>query len=58
MSIDDNGIGFDTNKKDLLYAGLGFSSMRSRANAISATFDFSSTPGKGTSIVVETPLKT
>ncbi|MBE63473.1 MAG: hypothetical protein CMB89_14025 [Flammeovirgaceae bacterium] len=58
MSIDDNGIGFDTNKKDLLYAGLGFSSMRSRANAISATFDFNSTPGKGTSIVVETPLKT
>lgn len=56
LSIDDNGIGFDTKASNILFTGLGLSSMRSRANAISATFDLSSKPGKGTSIIVEVPF--
>ncbi|WP_258099296.1 PAS domain-containing protein [Marinoscillum pacificum] len=57
LSIDDNGIGFDTKKTDMLFTGLGFSSMKSRANAISATFELHSIPGKGTSIIVEMPYE-
>ena len=57
LSIDDNGVGFDTSKTDMLYTGLGFSSMKSRANAISATFELNSTSGKGTSIIVEMPYE-
>ncbi|WP_421877704.1 PAS domain-containing protein [Marinoscillum sp.] len=56
LSIDDNGCGFDARSKDIYFSGLGISSMKSRANAISGTFDLSSKPGKGTSIMVEVPL--
>lgn len=57
LSIEDNGKGFDMKKNNILYTGLGISYMKSRASSISASFDISSHPGKGTSIVVEVPVE-
>ena len=57
FSIEDDGVGFDINNEQFMYAGLGISSMKSRANAISANIEFSSQLGKGSSIVLEIPYK-
>lgn len=57
LSIEDNGIGFDMKTTNLLYTGLGISYMKSRASSLSANFDISSSPGKGTSILVEVSLQ-
>lgn len=57
LTIEDNGVGFDVNEKNLFYTGLGISSMKSRANAVGAGIEITSHPGNGTNILLEIPLK-
>lgn len=52
LSITDDGIGF-VESGDLL--GFGLRGMRRRAAAVSASFEISSTPGRGTHITVSVP---
>jgi len=50
VSVEDNGIGFDNNKKK---AGLGLYNIRTRVNSLDGRFTLDSTPGKGTSVFIE-----
>jgi signal transduction histidine kinase len=61
LKVEDNGIGFDTEKKRVQASpssGIGLKSMTNRAHLIGAKISIQSQPGKGTSITVELPLKT
>jgi signal transduction histidine kinase len=53
LNIEDNGIGFIRSDHQL---GFGIRGMRRRAQSIAANIEFHSTPGQGTSVVVEAPL--
>ncbi|MGO9491379.1 MAG: histidine kinase [Terracidiphilus sp.] len=53
LSIVDNGKGFVQGNHQL---GFGIRGMRRRAQSIAATIELHSTPGRGTSVVVEAPL--
>jgi PAS domain S-box-containing protein len=55
LIIGDNGVGFSTKRKRR--AGHGLGNMAVRAKQISATFTLKSAPGKGTSVLVDVPLK-
>jgi signal transduction histidine kinase len=52
MHVQDNGNGFDTNAS---HPGNGLVNMRQRAAKLAARLDVSSTPGKGTTILLEMP---
>lgn len=52
LSVTDDGAGF-VESGDLL--GFGLRGMRKRAAAVSATFEISSTPGRGTQVTVSVP---
>jgi signal transduction histidine kinase len=54
LIIQDNGSGFDTGKES---AGIGLKNIRSRVEFINGTVDFDSSPGKGTTINIEIPVK-
>ena len=59
LKVEDNGIGFDIEKKRTQTSsssGIGLKSMTNRASLIGAQITVQSTPGKGTSITVELPL--
>lgn len=53
--IGDDGVGFSTKRNR--QAGHGLDNMAARAKEISATFRLKSAPGKGTSVLVDVPLK-
>lgn len=53
ISIRDDGAGFSP---EAVTSGLGISSMRRRADAIKATFEVQSIPGRGTTVIVACPL--
>lgn len=55
VMIEDNGIGFDTAKINE-FGGIGLKNIISRIEFLNGTVHFDSTPGKGTSVVVEIPL--
>jgi len=55
ITIDDNGNGFDMTKKDHLN-GIGLKIMKSRAESLNGSFEISSSPGRGTAIVVVIPF--
>lgn len=55
LTIGDNGVGFSSTRKRR--AGHGLRNMAARAKHISATFILNSEPGKGTSVVIDIPLK-
>jgi signal transduction histidine kinase len=55
LIVGDNGVGFSTKRKRRDGHGLG--NMAARAKQISAVFTLESTPGKGTSVLVDVPLK-
>ncbi len=60
LTIADNGVGFDPNKKRAETSGssgLGLKSMQNRAKLIGATFAIESETGKGTRISVTLPLQ-
>ncbi len=54
LSITDKGRGFDIENTG--YCGSGLSIMRERAILLKGTFSLSSSPGKGTEIIVTIPL--
>lgn len=59
LTIKDNGVGFDIQKKKESTSGssgLGLKSMRNRAKLIGADLAINSEPGKGTTISVKVPL--
>ena len=55
LVVGDNGVGFSTTRKRR--AGHGLRNMAARAKQISAIFTLKSAPGKGTSVVIDIPLK-
>ena len=55
VTIRDNGAGFDP-ERAIRPTSLGLLSMRERASAIGATFQVNSTPGLGTTVMIERPL--
>ncbi len=56
LNIEDDGDGFDYSKIDQLKAGFGLASMKSRAGSLFGNVEISSSPGHGTTILVEVPL--
>jgi signal transduction histidine kinase/ligand-binding sensor domain-containing protein len=54
LSLEDDGIGFDTNDFN---AGNGIANMRQRAAEMKATLLIHSAPGKGTTITLQCPMK-
>jgi two-component system NarL family sensor kinase len=59
LKVEDNGVGFDVEKKRTQTSsssGIGLKSMTNRASLIGAQITVQSQPGKGTSIKVELPL--
>ena len=54
LKIEDDGIGFNINEVKL---GNGLDNMKNRATSIKARFNIDSTPEKGTTIVLEMPIK-
>lgn len=54
LSIEDDGIGFDISKH---MNGYGLKNIKHRSNEINAKLELNSSPGKGTSIKVEIPVK-
>ncbi len=57
LTIEDDGIGFNPDKPEIIYTGLGIQSMKSRAQSIGARFEITTSPGKGTYISIEAPIK-
>jgi two-component system NarL family sensor kinase len=60
LKVEDNGVGFDVEKKHTQASsssGIGLKSMTNRASLIGAKISIQSQPGKGTSIKVELPLE-
>jgi two-component system NarL family sensor kinase len=60
LKVEDNGVGFDIEKKRTQASsssGIGLKSMTNRASLIGAQISVQSQPGKGTSVKVELPLE-
>jgi signal transduction histidine kinase len=55
MLIEDNGIGFDISKMNEV-EGIGLKNMISRVEYLNGTIEFDSTPGKGTTVIIDIPL--
>ena len=56
LTIEDNGKGFDVN--DLTkFEGIGIKNMTSRVEFLNGTIHFDSTQGRGTTIMIDVPLK-
>lgn len=53
--VEDNGKGFDTNKKEN-FEGIGIKNIITRLTYLKGTVDFSSAPGKGTLVAIYVPL--
>jgi signal transduction histidine kinase len=55
LLIDDNGAGFDTRKINS-FEGIGLRNITSRILYLNGTVDFDSTPGRGTTVIIDIPL--
>ncbi len=53
--IEDNGIGFDVSKISE-FEGIGLKNIISRVEFVNGSVNFDSTPGKGTTVVIEVPV--
>jgi signal transduction histidine kinase len=56
LQVSDRGVGFDPAQLSK-EAGLGLISMRERARLLGGSFSVESSPGKGTSIIANIPVK-
>lgn len=56
VTVEDNGRGFDTGKKDAT-AGIGMKNIRSRVEYLKGTVEWDSAPGKGTVVAIYIPAK-
>lgn len=54
VTIDDNGNGFDAQQPQEKW-GIGLKTMKNRVNEMGGEFEISSSPGKGTHILIKTP---
>jgi signal transduction histidine kinase len=54
ITVEDDGVGFDTSVNR---GNSGLHNMRSRANLLGATYELTSSPGKGTKLNLVYPLK-
>jgi signal transduction histidine kinase len=48
--VEDDGVGFDTENRELAEHGIGLAGMNERAALIGATLQVESSPGQGTSV--------
>lgn len=55
VMIEDNGVGFDKKKIDN-FEGIGLKNIISRVEFLNGHVEFDSTPGQGTTVVIEVPL--
>ena len=53
LTVEDNGVGFDTTDIKNKSTGLGLKSMQNRLDAINGFLEIDSAPGRGTTILVE-----
>jgi len=56
LTIEDNGIGFDT-REQLLHGGMGLKNIQNRINFLKGRLEFDSQPGKGTLVSIYIPVK-
>jgi len=54
VMIEDNGVGFDTEKISE-FAGIGLKNIISRIEFLNGTVHFDSIPGRGTNVIIEVP---
>ena len=54
ITIEDNGKGFDTSRKD--QQGIGLQNIETRITYLKGTVEFNSTPGQGTLIAIHVPV--
>jgi len=52
LHVSDNGRGFDLNRAASDHLGLGLGIIRERAQAIGASLELESQPGRGTQVIV------
>ena len=55
IMIEDNGVGFDT-KKISAADGMGLANIKKKIAHLGGTFDVDTTPGKGTTIIIDIPV--
>lgn len=55
VMIEDNGIGFDTSKLES-FDGIGLKGIQTRIEFLNGTVHFDSTPGRGTTVIIDVPL--
>ena len=56
LTVHDDGVGFDPDRRGVRSRRLGLTSMRERAQALGGTATVTSTPGQGTTVRVEVPV--
>jgi len=56
IMVEDNGQGFDPGKLSP-DTGMGLRNIRSRVEYLGGHVDFDSSPGRGTTVMIEIPLK-
>jgi signal transduction histidine kinase len=55
VMIEDNGIGFDTNKLDT-FDGIGLKGIQTRIEFLNGSVHFDSSIGRGTTVIIDVPL--
>ena len=55
LMIEDQGVGFDYSPHSTAGEGFGLSSMRERVDILGGSFEVRSSPGAGTTILIEIP---
>ena len=56
ITVEDNGIGFDTGRMTEERTGIGLGNVAARVEYLRGTLDIDSSPGKGTTVIVDIPL--
>ncbi len=58
MTINDDGEGFDAGRLEATETGIGLNNMKNRASLVGALFSIQSSPGHGTSVLIQLPNTT
>ena len=56
LTVEDNGLGFDSKKTGVEKGGMGLKNVESRTMKINGTFQIDSTPGRGTIMIINVKL--
>lgn len=57
ITVEDNGKGFDMNRTADDRTGIGLGSVAARVDYLKGTMDIDSMPGKGTTVIVDLPVR-